>query len=274
MKKYLSAATIVVLLSVVQAHAQFAPRSIRHRYKSYNSMSKLEKTAYKRNYFGVTLPVTKLDFSASYYNSDKSTSGSSVDQRVYWPKGSSLKPGMNSSLGFIGGYSAKLAKAGKISMIGLDIGMAGDVNNFKLDPLPFATSMGDADNFKTMTFRLPLILCYKSGGEVTMKKKDKLLFSIGAGVVPTGLFSEYRDLTSGSFALQSVLMTEVGGYFGLGMKLRLSYYPSTSIYFDKRDEYNDGPYTERATLGAFTGGTLAISAIILTGASRWSKDKW
>lgn len=263
-----------MLLSALQARAQFAPGSSRHYYKSYSRMSKAEKTAHRRNYFGVTLPITKLDFSASYYNSDKSISGSTVDQRVYWPKGSSLKPGMQSSLGFIGGTCAKLAKAGKTSMIGLDISMAGDVIKFKLDPLPFATSMGEADNFDVMIFRLPLVLCYKSGGEVTMKRKDNFLFSIGAGVVPTGLFAGYRDLTSASFALQSVLMAEVGGYFGLGMKLRLSYYPSTSVYFDKNEEYTDGGYTERATLGAFTGGTLAISAIILTGTRHWSKDKW
>lgn len=274
MKKYPFVAAMVMLLSALQSRAQFAPGPSRHHYKSYSRMSKSEKIAHKRTYFGVTLPVTKLDFSASYYSSDKSISGSTVDQKVYWPKGSPLKPGMNSSLGFIGGTCAKLAKAGKTAMIGLDISIATDVVNFKLDPLPFATSMGDADNFKIVNFRLPLILCYKSGGEVTMKKKDNLFFSIGAGVAPAGLIAGYRDLSAANFALQSVLMSEVGGYFGLGMKLRLSYYPSTCIYFDKDVETTNGTYTERATLGAFTGGTLAISAIILTGTGHWTKDKW
>jgi len=252
--------------------AQFGPPQ-HYQSRSYNSYSDQQKLWMQRMYITFGLPVMNLELdsklvidrsSAQSYNS----AGPSVDTSVYQNKNSS------GSYGFSCGTFFPLAKFNDRQMLALDVSVGEYIYNFSMPPVYYSSvdvATGPATFYMT---EIPIGLMYKSGGEVTLNPKNKLLFSIGGGLMPSISWGGYNSAGATTFKLRSYLSAEMGYYFGIAVKLRFNYYPGTFVMVNQS---NYGLANEPNGYGTYNviasgSGNYMISLVYLYESRHWKDN--
>lgn len=105
--------------------------------------------------------------------------------------------------------------------MGLDVAttlnlLSWNVGDIKYDENNYVTETGLS--YQAM---IPIALCYKSGGENTLRKCHKDLFTAGVGVAPTMAITKVVDV-DGGFYVRKFVFVEFGYYAGIAFKLRVN----------------------------------------------------
>ncbi len=261
-----------VLITVLLCFFCLTGYGQRYHYRSYNSMHGSEKMMLKRSYFGFSLPVYKVDITENFFvdRSGLGKSGPSVDERFHTVAKSPFVPGLNKSIGMIGGSSFNIAKLSETSMIALDVASYVELTTIDVGVVKFSAVDSNKDDFVILNFGVPLTLMYKSGGEASLNTDNKLLFSIGAGIVPAVYGGTYGGVDGVYFKMRPYLVSEIGFVAGVGMKLRLAYFPGSTVLIDRtgrdivgRDE------TTVIKMKAFSTGNTVLSLVFMIGVGHW-----
>jgi hypothetical protein len=264
-------------LLIVFSLCSYTSFSQRHYYQSYNSLDKGQKKLAQRSYFGISLPSMNLNLLQTYQIDRKSipNSGPSVDTTILINKRSLSKLGFKGAFGIYGGTCFKLAKTGETSMIALDVATSVELYNWRIGTVKYSKIDSAIDNAFCYVGRIPLSVMYKSGGEADLTSKNKVLFSIGAGLAPTFAAAIYNSNDGGFFKITPFLVSELGIWFGTAVKIRFSYFPGTFSLINSTG--NDLPgYTTNGnlTVSGTGSGNYMFTFLLLFNAHMWEHDRY
>jgi len=261
--------SVIILFTAQVATAQFRGGSrYASQYMHYDEYDPIKKKGLKRQYIAFSYPMNTIQLDYIYQEHPKY--GQKFDTSIHISKKSSVSYGVSA------GSFAKIVKIDAKQMIAFDWSFGGAYYTYNL--VDYQQVDGEALSLTalTMLFEAPLGLQYKSGGEASLNPKDKLLFSIGAGVAPTVAITGFAFSNDAGgdvgadivFKLRSYVMAEMGMYFGFAMKVRAMYYVSPFTLY-KREEGDIETGRVSATL---TGNSnIVVSLIILPFSMKWKE---
>lgn len=259
------------------AHAAFCQYGNPGFYSSGYS-DHLPGTSILRAYFGIDYPMMTLNMQTSYQIDRSSVPGNTlpnVDTTINISKKSPSALGIKNVIGFIGGLSFKLAKTSDNSILALDVATALDFYSWNIGTVKYSGYDSATGIVFCLQENLPIALMYKLGPEASLSRKDKTLFSIGAGFCPSVAFTSYDQTDGGYFKIRTFLVAELGINFGVALKLRATYYPSAVTFLNYSG--NDLPgYTTNGnqTVTANGSGNFVLSLAIMLKSNRWNKDEY
>jgi hypothetical protein len=260
--------TIFLFFTWYGSSAQYGG-SRHHYYQSYGSYNDNGKRTLKKMYAAFSLPKMTMDIDAKYVvnRSSPGSSGPSVDTSIHLSKMSGR------SFGLSCGTFYNIARFDDKNMIALDVSFGFNYMEWDFGKVRFSSADMVSDKAFSLQFNLPLALVYKTGGEVKLDPNTPMLFSIGAGIAPTYMGSQYINASSGVFKVRSFVMAEIGAYIGIALKFRVSYYPSTLVYIDAPT--NELPASTESGNFSVTGtgtGNFILSLLILPDSRRWGDN--
>gem|GEM_PF-6103738 len=231
----------------------------------------------ERASFGFSWPMMKLNMLQSY-KIDRSTTkpyaGPSVNKNILVNKINKMNIGLNGACGIMAVSSFKLAKISDRSIIALNLASGLDVYNWKVGTVTFSSVDSIKGDVFCMQGKFPFSIMIQSGGEALLND-DPLIFSAGAGVAPTYSISTTPDIASGFFQLRPFLTTEIGFHKGIGLKLRVDYYPGTLNLLQTTGSDLPGHETNgNYSIIASGSGNLVLSLHILLGTRFWENNRY
>jgi hypothetical protein len=260
---------LAILTTAQTSIAQFrgGGRYYASHYAHYDEYDPIKRKGLKRQYLAFSYPMSTIQL--DYIYKEHPQNGQKFDTSIHLSKKSSV------AYGFSGGSFAKIAKLGNAKqMLAFDWSIGGAYYTYNL--VDYQDAAGDDLSLTalTMLFEAPLGLQYKTGGEASLNPKDKLLFSMGAGVAPTVAITGFAFSNDAGgdvgadivFKLRSYVMAEVGMYFGVAMKVRAMYYVKPFTLY-KREEGDLETGQISATLTS--NSNIVVSLIILPFSPKW-----
>jgi hypothetical protein len=156
----------------------------------------------------------------------------------------------------------ELGRISDNSAIALDLGVAANMFTFRHDTL--ITKAGPVQQDIPITFlAVPISIDFKTGGEVTLNKEQRTVFSGGIGIAPSMI---QNDIGSRIGAAPFVKL-EAGFLAGMVFKVRGMLYMGQARYIND-EALTSGPYTSRKSSGPF-GASVGI--VIVPFAFGWEK---
>ena len=207
-----------------------ADAHMRYLHKHYDEFSEHKKVRLKRYYAGATKPFMSFDISQHYvapgfagYTPPLAPNDASVETTVSGGK----------SWGNFAGSFFPLYYTTTSSAVGFDVAFNGEFFSPNVGPVKYGEiTIKDQGDCMLMSF--PISLAYKSGGEVSMSKHDKILFSFGGGLAPT--IADSKILVSHiDFSVRRFVMMEFGMFTKIAWKFRAMYYTGNFIVLNKQD---------------------------------------
>ncbi len=119
----------------------------------------------------------------------------------------------------------------------------------------------------------PISLDYKTGGDVSLSKANKTMFTIGGGVMLAG-FTNYLSEPRTPFKAIPFVKMEAGVVFGVAMKFRATFYFGDAHFID-RNTYNViyGDLPDYLHTKTNTGFGYNLSFILMPFSYNW-KSNW
>lgn len=155
------------------------------------------------------------------------------------------------------------------SQLGLGIEAMASYTDLTIDSVVFAAQRVYRKSEAIIMGGVPISLDYKTGGEVSLSKANKILFTIGAGVNFCG-FRNYLEEPKTPFRPIPFAKMEVGFCAGIAMKLRATAYFGRADFINRKTYnvlYGDMP--DELDTKTNTGFGYSISFIILPISYNW-----
>jgi len=265
----------VVLVLAMHANGQLL-RSISYYSRNYNGFSEKHKTRLKRYYFGYGIQSMSFDVTAHYVSSGDASSTPAVDATDVTKKFS-----VNSSKSFsaTAGTFCPLMATSRNSGVGLDIAVNGEAYQYSTAPISYGNSFTVQEDGITEIISVPIALVYKSGGEMSLSKRDNVLFSFGVGIAPGFSISKMYDVDA-AFVTRRFVMVEFGVLTGIAWKIRATYYSGNLnlMSLTGGDPTNASSYNALGPVGTMDvttkgSSSLNVSLLILPFSWNWAKKE-
>lgn len=181
-----------------------------------------------------------------------------------------------SSMYFEDNYFFLLSGLGEKSTLTLTYGGFAGLMNLVADPVTLEDDVTYKLELPAMVGGIPLSLDYKYGGEATLNKHDKTLFTLGLGVAP-GFYMNYNDLTPMPFRAVPFVKAELGFFCGLAFKLKASTFLARGNYLNYVEYYrlsDDDVAAPDRELEVRSKGSLgySLTLMVMPFSFDWSKD--
>jgi hypothetical protein len=148
------------------------------------------------------------------------------------------------------------------SAIALDVGATASMFTFRHDTLITRNGPAQAD-IPIMLAGLPISIDFKTGGEVTLNKEQRHVFSGGVGVAPAMIQNDV-DMRIGAAPF---IKLEAGFLAGMVFKVRGMLYLGQGRYINDKD-LTSGPWLTRKSNGPFGA---SVGLVIVPFAFGWDK---
>ena len=270
MKKLALLAICCVLVSVA-ARAQ-SLRTISYYARNYNGFSEKHKARLKRYYLGYGVPSMSFDITAHYVADGDAISSPAVSPSNVTRKISVTGKSLYSSTA--GGYYPFITTA-RNRGFGCDISAVGEAYQYSTGVQSFGNLVA-SDECATMIISFPIAFVYKSGGEVSLSKKDNVLFSFGVGLAPAFTATKVFDAQA-SFIARRFAMMEFGLLTGIAWKVRVTYSSAVDLMsLIGGDPTASSTYTSSGLVGLMditTKGSASVNVSLLVLPFSWNWAK-
>ena len=264
---------LVILVIAVHANAQLL-RSISYYARNYNGFSEKHKTHLKRYYVGYGIQSMSFDVTAHYVAPGDESSTPALSATDVTKKFS-----INSSKSFssTAGTFCPLMATSRNSGIGLDIAVNGEAYQYSTAPISYGSSFTVQEDGITEIVSVPMALVFKSGGEMSLKKRDNVLFAFGFGIAPGFSISKMYDVDA-KFVTRRFVMMEFGVLTGIAWKIRATYYSGNVSLMNLTggDPTNASAYNAYGPVGFMdvtTKGSSSLNVSLLLLPFSWNWEK-
>jgi hypothetical protein len=235
-------------------------------YNSYQNSSGAGKRMWQRYYIGGGMTSMDLRVEHHFY-------GSESTERVIKQKLPSVT-GYSATEGFYFPFSKP--KTG--GAFGIDVSTTANTYTYDVGTIVYDNNNQITETGVVYQAIIPIAFCYKSGGEVTLNKEHRNLFTFGAGFAPGYTISKVVAVDL-QFSARKFIMAEYGFFAGIGWKVRGTVYfgdlpvvNTVGSDFSNADSYkgyDDGIVDMKAT-----GKTnVCISLFMLPFSWDWERHK-
>lgn len=162
-------------------------------------------------------------------------------------------------VGFLN-FNFPLAKVSRKSAFTLDIGFSYTAFTLKYDSVMInRDSLALTEEFPVSIMALPISFDFKTGGEATLSKENRLLFTAGIGVAPAYVMADINP--EAKIKAMPFVKIEAGFFAGLAFKLRGLAYIGNARYIDDEGAQSKVPgITSRVSGGGF-GYTISLGVM-------------
>jgi len=158
-------------------------------------------------------------------------------------------------VGFIN-FNFPLAKLSKKSAFTLDVGFSYTAFTLKYDTAVVRDSMILTEEFPVSVMSLPISFDFKTGGEATLSKENKLLFTAGIGIAPSYVMTDINP--EASIRALPFVKLEAGFFLGIAFKLRgMAYFGNAKYINDEGAKAQVPGITSRVSNGGY-GYTISL----------------
>ena len=272
--KKLSILAVCCVLPSVAAEAQLA-RRVAYYARNYNGFSETHKARLKRYYLGYGIPSMNFDIIAHYTADGDASSTPALSPSDVTRK---ISVSAKSSFSATAGSYYPFMATGPNRGFGCDISAVGEVYQYSTGVQNFGNFIAQ-DACVTEIISIPIAFVYKSGGEVSLSKKDNVLFTIGAGVAPAITASKVFDAQASLIARRFAMM-EFGVLTGIAWKFRVTYSSGASLMNLIGGDPSHCSYTSAGPVGFMNislkgSSSFNVSLVILPFSWNWAKkDKY
>jgi|GEM_PF-2021440 len=257
-------------------------RSAAYYVGHYGSFSERHKSRLKRYYLGYGIQSMSFDVSARYYVPVADLSNNTTNSFDQTQKFSAAS---TQSFSSVAGTFFPFAFFGPAKAIGMDLAVTAEAYQFSTPVLNYGNIATMQDDCISEIVSMPIGFVYKSGGEVSLSKHDKVLFTFGAGFAPSMSISKVF-VADYNFFIRQYATVEFGLFTGIAWKFRATYFggnvplmrttggdPTSTV----STAQFQGPigYMDVATTGS---SSFNVSLTILPFSWDWAKDpnkhKW
>jgi hypothetical protein len=219
MKRILSVLT-VVLLAIGTADAQVARTA-----SMFGDYSKKNKA--KKGRKSTLLQRLTLGYGQHFvYNTvDINYRSSSVSDTTFSTGITSTSP----MSGFLS-FTFPLARISERSAFTLDVGATYTAFNLQYDTVKMSDGIVLTEQMPVSIISLPISFDFKTGGEATLDKANRLLFTGGIGIAPSYVMADNNP--EASIKALPFVKLEAGFFLGLAFKLRGMAYIGNTNYID------------------------------------------
>lgn len=190
--------------------------------RDYENSGTSAKRMYQRSYLGFGVANMDLEIQQKYYYDNF--------ERIIKLKAKNVQ-----SYSVTQGYFFPISTMQKNKSFGVDISSTVSLINYEFDTIHYSPDLWVIEKGFAYQSTLPIALVYKSGGEVSLHKKDKFLFMIGAGIAPTYSLSKIVSPYETLFTRNFVTM-EMGYFFGLAIKFRATAFFGSKVLIDSEGD--------------------------------------
>ena len=263
---------VIIYLFANNAFGQGREHSVKYGMEHYDGYSEAHKARLKRYYTGFGMPSMGMNLTIEYMQ--PATGPNITPPQPASDMTVKTKVCMTNGYGLQAGVFFPFMYTGPASAIGFEVAGSGYVYNYQVGPLNLASAT-ITDKTNNMLVGIPIGIEYKSGGEVSMNKRDNSLFTIGCGIAPSmSLFKVFVSQTETS--IREYAMMEFGFYQKLGCKIRITYYggkiPLINVQGAQLNEMNNYKTTgPTGTMNINATGTrdFNFAILLLPFAGKW-----
>lgn len=258
-RKSFLTATIILLLLACSAHGQYR-RSLQDFYLSKSIGS---GRLWKRLYGGIGKFYIPAEMTFKYVAIDY-RDNTTID--TTFKKHTRSRESWTAHLGTF----VPISMVSDNSMIALNVEFVGRSVSLAYDSLLFLGETKFMNPLETYMVGMPISIEYRQGGEVSLDRKDKMIFAFGGGIVPCIVNSDDYNRVK-PYKFTPFIKAEIGFVAGMAFKLRGTYYLGKSKYpnssfFNTNDI---GAYDE---LHISTEGTNGYSFSLIISPFAWAWD--
>ena len=228
-------ASLIAILCIAESHAQV--QNIMNAYNRYNRASAKAKRLYQRDYLGYGMPKMNIEV-WQHYTDDRTVYGDPTVPVTYTSRPADTiirgKYSPSSSLSYTEGTFIPMFKIGREGMFAIDISASTSVYQYAIGKIDYSSNTGVEETGIVQQYTFPIALVYKSGGEVNLNKKSKVLFTAGGGICPGMTGSKIIAFSDIMFTAQPYGIVEFGIFAGLAWKIRATFYTKKLTLLDNQ----------------------------------------
>jgi len=215
---------VITYLFINSAYSQFDSyrdrNYVKYEMEHFGGFSSAHQARLKRYFGGFSVPTMGINLNVQY--SQPATGPNVTPAQPAGVATVKTKICLTNGYGVQGGTFFPFIYTGAASAIGFEVAASGHVYNYQLSPINLVSATISSKTMN-MLVGVPIGIEYKSGGEVSMNKRDNSLFTIGCGIEPSlCLFTLFVNGTTST--VREYAMMEFGFYQRLGCKIRITYY--------------------------------------------------
>lgn len=250
----------LLILLVTSSAVVFAQHQTTNYFKSYRELADKNSAkgkAYKRMSWGVGKHIVDNSLTLTVQPIDAPTGTVTTHLQT-----------QNSMAAFASSFNVISQFSDQIGLV-FDYGLSIAMWNFRYDSVAYKKDYYTGSYSATigmMTGAVPLSLDFKAGGEMSLEKEDKLLFTAGMGVAPWFGMNDTRM----RFGVKPFLKLELGFHAGLAFKLRGMFFMGEGNFIKDDGEIGSNIIKRKST-GNF-GTTIGLS--VMPFSWDWDKNKW
>ena len=181
-----------------------------------------------------------------------------IEYRQDGVRDTSFNVALNSTAPMVGflNFTFPLAKVSKKSAFTLDIGFSYTAFTLRYDSTTVLDSMIVTEDLPVSIMSLPISFDFKTGGEATLSKENRLLFTAGIGVAPSYVMADINP--EASIRALPFIKLEAGFFLGMAFKLRGMAYLGNARYINDEGAKATVPgITSRVSNGGY-GYTISL----------------
>jgi hypothetical protein len=155
-----------------------------------------------------------------------------VNYRADAVNDSSFKVALTSTAPMVGffNFTFPLAKVSDKSAFTLDIGFSYTAFTLKYDSVIVHDGKVQTEELPVSIMSLPISFDFKTGGEATLSKENRLLFTGGIGIAPSYIMADINP--EAAIKAMPFVKLEAGFFLGIAFKLRGLAYFGNAHYID------------------------------------------
>lgn len=232
MRRKVVIAVLAALLCSVNTFAQL--NRYMRAYNRYSRSSERVKRLYQRDYVGYGMPKMNIEV-WQRYTDDRTVYDPSVTIKYAAKPADTVirgKYSAGSSLSATEGTFIPMFKVGREGMFAIDVSASTSIYTYNIGKIDYSSATGIEETGIIQQYTFPIALVYKSGGEVNLNKKSKVLFAAGAGICPGMTAAKIIAFSDLQFSAQPYAMVEFGIFAGLAWKVRATVYTQKLTIID------------------------------------------
>ncbi len=255
----LSAALLVVLFSF----SSFAQRGV--------------SSGIQRFEIGYSFPMTTATYT-QHYKSYNEYSDDNLDTTM--SKNVRTKGGFGITLG----HFFPVAKMGEKSSLNISIAflynlLVWDADLVSVDGYDESTgSYSYNTNYvisaATVHWGLPMGVDFKTGGEATLDRSNRMSLTLGTGVYPSMNLTVFETNAGAKFKIQPYLKADVGIFAGINWKVRALYSFGKLDYIGYKESDEGSSYSSEYSTSLVSKSCLTLSLIVMPGSFKWGRSQW
>jgi hypothetical protein len=126
----------------------------------------------------------------------------------------------------------------------------------------------------TVHMGLPIGIDYKTGGEASLDRSNRMSFTFGTGFYPSLNATIFENNAGAKMKIQPYLKAELGVFGGVNWKLRALYSFGRLEYIDYSSSLSGTGYEYSESASLISKSSLSLSLMVQPFSFGWSKSQW